>query len=79
MAIRQEEEPVLKPKKPEILERPVKVELPTTAKVPVRVREEVRGVSEKMATAMADPLYAMLMAARKQGINTLELQRMAGI
>lgn len=73
-----EEEPVLKPKKPEVLERPVRVEMPAGINIPVRIAE-VRGVGEKMATAMADPLYTMLLAAKKQGINTLELQKMAGI
>jgi len=60
--------------KPEVL-KPIRIEL----KIPVRLAEEVKRVGDKLANTVSDPLYAMLVAAKKQGIEGLELQRMANV
>ena len=73
----EERGPMAFKKKPEVL-KPVKVEV--RAEIPVRLpTEQVKRVGTEMATTMADPLYAMLLAARKQGVEGLELQRMANV
>ena len=64
-------------RKPEVLERPVKVELVTEKRIPIKLAEEVKKVGPKMADTIAGPLYAMLDLADKQGVQGLELQKMA--
>lgn len=72
-------------KKPQVIDDalkqrvvPVRTEI-ATKKIPVRVQDDVERVGEKLAQALADSLYRMLLAAQKSGIKDLELLKMANV